>query len=523
MKKFIIFLMVFTLCLTSFTACSKKDSNTGNSNNTSTAVPDSSASGPLFKQPVTLKLMTISHPTWPYNSEWWIYKALEKATNVHLDVIPVPQSNYVEKLHLTMASGDIPDLVFINDNDVRNKYGAAGAFANITKNLNEKTMPNLYKLYNESKENQAWVKRFTSGDGMLYSLPNFEYGDGNRMTWMFREDAFKANNLSIPKTYDELYKDLKVLKEKNPDSYPFSFRDLYKDGNNNRLNLMASQWGTGYPYDFDAKTQTWKFGPEAASFKDLAMWLNKLYKEKLIPTDFLTFSAQQWEEMMSSGKGMVSVDYTMRIEQFDKAMKPQNPNFELKFMAPPTGTTNGQQKLTFTAIGNATLVISAASKKIDAAVKYCDWLYTKEAKDMVSWGKEGETYKVVDGKRTWIKPAGSEKDGVEKIYGLGTMGTYLWYDGKTFQVDATPEYIESISETKKYDAPLTPLAAYNEVEAKMNNTVGQTIITKLNEQITRFIVGQRDFSEWDSMVKEMKDLGVDKMLKAMNDSYVRSK
>ena len=45
------------------------------------------------------------------------------------------------------------------------------------------------------------------------------------------------------------------------------------------------------------------------------------------------------------------------------------------------------------------MICNTGKEKNRNAIKFMNWLYSDEAMELTSWGKAGETYEVVDGKR----------------------------------------------------------------------------------------------------------------------------
>lgn len=50
-------------------------------------------------------------------------------------------------------------------------------------------------------------------------------------------------------------------------------------------------------------------------------------------------------------------------------------------------------------------VITSACKDPVAAVRFIDYMYSPEGSDLLTWGIEGETYRIVDGKKELTEKA----------------------------------------------------------------------------------------------------------------------
>ncbi|MDF2717516.1 MAG: extracellular solute-binding protein, partial [Paenibacillus sp.] len=216
-----------------------------------------------------LAMLVGSQSNWTYAKDKPIWKAIQEKTNVEINGQVPPGDNYTEALNLTIATGNMPDLMFMGSFVTANKYGQQGALANIMDHIDQ--MPNFKSWlgkYPELKE------RYTSAEGKMFMFPNEGFGQGERIGWLYREDVFKKHNLALPNSYDELYETLKKLKQLYPDSYPFVTRGAF-----GTISRMAPQFDTynDVYYDFDKKE--WRYGPTEENYKKLVQFLNKLYKD----------------------------------------------------------------------------------------------------------------------------------------------------------------------------------------------------------------------------------------------------
>ena len=477
-------------------------------------------SGKLFDQPVKLSMMVASNTTYPTNPEDFVFKAIAEETNVQIDWTIVPDPDYLDKANMVIASGDLPDIMDGNNINA-NKYGQSGAYINLKDYLDK--APNFRKYF-EAKEWQPIMRNFIATDGGMYGFPNLAVEGNCRHLWFYRKDIFDANNLKAPENYDEIYNVCKTLKGLYPDLYPLYFCRFLLDNNDNwnELRHMAISWGTGYPYFFDEKAQVWKLALEDPGLKGLIEWFNKMYNAKLLPPDFITMTQDQYREMLSAGKGFMTMYYSEDLDRYNKTLAANNESGYFEWMKPPAGMINGQN-LTFSmAFYNSEWSISSKSKNIDNAIKYCDWFYTDAAKDLVSWGKEGETFKAADGKKQYIIPAGRETDGYRKVYGFEAYGSCRVLDVLNMKLSSgEPRWAEGFKAEAQYEYPLPPVPALNEEETMVWDNLEPTLITKMNSEIANFMMGKRSLEEWDSFVKEMKDAGVDKIIKIRNDAYQR--
>lgn len=510
-RRILSMMLIAAVSLTSFTACgTKKETENASGNNSSTqTTTETKKSGKLFDNPVTFTMMMQNHPSWPYQKDWYIQKAITEKTNVNLEVTAVTDTNFAEKVNTTLASGDLPDIMVTIGLDYTHKYALQGAYANILEKIDK--LPNFKKWRDSNKE---YVADYLSSDGNLYIFPEQGIAETNRRGWLYREDIFKKHNLTVPKDDKELYDVLKKLKELYPKSYPFTFRT-----NLGQFLMIAPSWGTDYQMYLNRSNNQWTYGPIENNFKSMIEYYSKLYKDGLIPPDFLTLNTKVWQDAMSTDSAFVTIDYVGRIDFFNGALRKDNPQFNLAYMAPPKGGQNGVNKFAASAFNVAGFNVAANSKKLNDVLKYVDWLYSDEAKELVSWGEEGKTYKVENGKRKFIDA--TDAASVRKNYGITTNGFYLRMDYASHMSTFTDELNKGIEESRKYDLPANPTLAFNDQEREVLQTTGDSVNKYMQQEISKFLLGTRPLSDWDKYVKEVQDLGLSKLVDIYKKAYER--
>lgn len=462
----------------------------------------------------TFTFLNYSNPSWPYDQNWKVWEYIKEATGVTLDV-QLPAGNLLEdSLSLTVASGDMPDLMWTQSKAIADKFGQQGALVNILEHVDE--MPNF----------KAWMEKYPtetqnvlSADGKMYVFPNEGLGESNRRTWMYREDVFKELNLSPPATWDELYETLKALKVAHPDSYPLTFRSglrFFYDFSAG-FNVPAPVEVTKASIYFDATANEWKYAPIQQEYKEMLGYFNKFYQEGLIPKDFLTIDTKMWQDIVSTNRAFITLDYMGRIDFYNTALRPDNPDFSMQFMAPPAGP-GGVQRNAYTATMEEGFMISSKTPKVKEIIKFIDFFYSEEGRKLASWGVEGETYNG----SAFIEKYADITD-LRKKTGLSTDGTYTWFDFDAHIAVSSPEYKAAYEQSPKYDGEKQALLAFTSEEQQILNTQGDSLNSHRDENIAKFIMGTRSFDDWDKFVDEQKKLGYEQILDIYKKADERAK
>lgn len=498
------------------TGCGPKDS--GGTTGTSTA-----GEGKLFTEPTEFSITIADHASWPYKSDWKMWQYFSEATGATFDIQTIPGTDYETKVTLMMSSPEtLPDLLHTWSKKMVDEHAAAGAFVSYTDNMDK--MPNFQAFWDTipEEERQDYMAQRMSGDGKIYSPPS--YGTQtvtNMRVWMYRKDIFDKNGLEAPTTFEELYEVAKKLKELYPESYPVCFRN-----GTEQLSNMGPSWKSyfepGAYYDFEQGQ--WNYGAFDPVMKDMVEYFIQMQNEGLVPPDYLTMTGKAWEELMSTDRGFITLDYVVRIDFFNLPNRERDPDYNLTLMAPPTPDEPGAKpmlKKTNLDFNGYCICNTGDEEKIDDCFKLVDWMYTDEGSELLSWGKEGETYQVVEGKKEFI--LGEGETPIAK-YGVGSYGLYQRIDVSANEASYTEEMVESCHKALEY---LTPQAnpvlwvPLNDEEMTRANELNTEIQPFMEENLSKFLLQQRPMSEWDSFLEDLREMGVDEYLQIYDTAYKR--
>jgi putative aldouronate transport system substrate-binding protein len=482
-------------------ACGKEEAKT----------PEAQTKTPEANQPVTLKMMTTQHALWPYKEDWPIYKFIKEKTNIDFKVT-VPAGDYTTAMNLAISSGDMPDLLIVPNLTAANNNGNSGALLNFFENLDK--MPNYKKFLDQHSE----VKAATlSPDGKSYYLPHYGLEQWSRRSWLYRDDIFKKNNLTPPADWDQMYTVSKKLKELYPASYPVALFD-----NLTSLTNIAPAFNTWYGIYVDYEKNEWRYGPTEESFKTMLMTLNKFFKEGLIPPDFMAMKRDQFNDLMAQNKGFIVSDYVGTMDELPVTLKKSAAEFSLDYLVPPKGGANGKPFNAYGGLLSNGFAVAAKSKNKDAALRYLDFLYSPAGVDMSTWGKEGETYTVDNGKRKFKSDFANLGD-IRTKTGIATYGSHLVVDMSAYEYMNSSKMNDALKKIQQgNEAKLQPRLAYTEAENEILSTTNSAINKYRDEQIAKFILGQKSFDEWSGYVSEIKRLGVDKVMDVNKAAYERN-
>ena len=135
---------------------------------------------------------------------------------------------------------------------------------------------------------------------------------------------------------------------------------------------------------------------------EVLSFYNKMVTEKLMPSDFATLNDTAWTELVITDKAFIIPHLQQKIDFFNSMAKKNNPEFKVQAFKPPVA--NPEKGVSMVERGDIEMLgvsipDTGRAEGIANAAKFVDWMYTDEAMELVSWGKEGETFEIKDGKK----------------------------------------------------------------------------------------------------------------------------
>ncbi|MBE6965657.1 MAG: extracellular solute-binding protein [Ruminococcaceae bacterium] len=515
MKRILAFILASIMML-ALTACGNSEKQT--------ALDGAGATDPLTKDDV-ITMMVESAASWPVREDWKIWEYMQEGSGATLDIIAVPATDAVTKYPLMFAAREeLPDIIAFGVNSTHSPYAGEGlvAFDDL-----KAYMPN-YNAWIESLSEDEYavaVKNRKRADGKIYYTPGTGREGKTRMrAWLYREDVFEKHNLKAPETFNELYEVCKKLKELYPDSYPFCTRAL-----SYLLNIPGSSfdkwWEYGVYYDFD--DDEWRWGATEDTALEVVSFYKKMIDEKLMPADTATLNNSTWEELILTDRGFILPHLQLRIDYFNQLAQKENPDFKIQAFKPPVA--NPEKGVAMVERGDLEMIgfsipDSGRTEGIANAAKFLDWMYTDEAMELVSWGKEGETYEVVDGKKKFI----TDEDGTlpNTMYGFQLYGTFCRLDplaAEAMQTETTLESEELIIEHTLPYHPVTLWLDFNDEEESIIEMYKTGLVTYTEEMLVKFMLGQEPLSNFDIFRETLNEMGVAEVLAAYESAYNRVK
>ena len=454
----------------------------------------------------------------------------------------VNQDDYKEKLPVIIASGDLPDLISLENLSQADilKDGDSGLFLDLNQYIDK--MPNFKKLLDLAPHS---APNLLSKEGKLYAVyffttNNMAVDGGNDMAYVtgIRKDLFDKHNIAIPTTIDELTAAAVQLKKIYPDKYPIAPNSSWETP----FNILQStnhicNWDQYLFYDGSA----WQYAPLTDRFKDAVVTMQLWVKEKLLTPDYMTFTNAQGTAAMAAGDAMILPGFWYGFPGYwETQYKDQHWVMVAGISNPKYGKPwvyNTYSLDDTSIIMNYAIAISAKSKYINEMVQFMDLQLTDDISNIVNWGIEGKTYTVTNGVKQFTDAfvqantsdpgnATNPLNSANLALGNGTCRPGIFpniqdalandqgtpeqdniVDGKLIRAKVTKIKKDSFRKDEQVPQSVVNMSPLSSDESNEYANIMTPVDTYAKAQVASFILGKRPISEWDKFLDEVKKMG----------------
>jgi len=484
---------------------------------------------------LSFSLLYNNHPNYQIDKEWMFWEELTERTNVSLETVEVPLSDYEQKRGLLIGAGDAPFIIPKTYPGQESAYVSSGAILPISDYVD--LMPHFQDKV--AKWNlQGDIDSLRQQDGKYYLLPGLHEDVWTDYTIAVRTDILAELGLEEPATWDEFRDMLRAMKAAYPDVYPMSDRWSIPTPLGALQNIIGPSYGYdtmgGWGYQnatFDREAQEFVFTGTMPEYKEMVEFLHSLVAEGLFDPESVTQDDDTAIQKLATGKSFViSTNAQTLVNDYRPALAQNNPNATIaKITRPdsPVGSVKAGSRLE-----NGIMISSKAreSENFVAMMQFIDWLwYSDEGQEFAKWGVEGVTYtKDADGK--WILDSDIDFIGINPDASKHLQKDFGFSNG-VFAYGGTTELLQStFSEEElrfqeamgqKETLPVSPPKPFSEEEREQATLWETPLKDYVQQQTLQFILGQRDLSEWDAYVAEVEGKNAQQYIDLVNGAYQR--
>lgn len=388
-----------------------------------------------------------------------------------------------------IVGGDIPDIFKSTIKNVGEFYNYDAVLC-ISDYLDQ--MPNVKAMYDDD----YWLP--VTYDGAAYAVPR--RAQVNYMEWYLRYDWLQKLGKETPTTFDELLDVCIAMANadldgngKN-DTYPISGCGI--DSRNGAFNGFFTAYGVTQPTTIMIRDNEAVYACTTEEFKMAVEEIRRFVDAGVVDPEIVSNSMDALREKAASGKiGCAYVGWT----EFSKAayqsiIQSVDPNADWHHFEKPIVTEYGESGATLTAVGYDMCYCISADleddpEKLAAALKLFDYTIAGEGDVLMSYGIEGLHYNM-DG------------DKIVKLDAMNNL-TYGWalqLTGRDDMVYCMTKFAECEDEIQFAAEDQKILMHYGDFVQQPDGINFADIKSYEVEQITQFIFGGRDMSEWDEFI-----------------------
>ncbi|MCI1773598.1 extracellular solute-binding protein [Paenibacillus lautus] len=456
----------------------------------------------------------------------------------------VDESQYRQKLNVSIASGDIPDFLMVNKEEMM-RLNDAGQLEDLTTILEQYGSPYLKDLLQQ--DNGVALKAATV-EGKLVGIPKMQVNGGistGEMLWV-RTDWLKKLNLPEPKTIDDVVRIATAFAKEDPDGNGKA--DTRGLGVNNTLFQMhgtVKGFFNGYKAypDFWIKDASGSlvFGSIQPEMKAALEQLAKLYADGIIDQEFAVKPWDKLAEEIAAGKlglayGTVSdgghihsknidnePDATWRpypiVSVDDSPAVPQLQDTATNFYVVKKGTKNPEAMIKIANIYLKHYYETNYAPEPNPFISDSDGVFPGKYHPVQidPLNVNLEAYKQVQEARE--KGDGSmlgfpASVHFERLTQYEEGDKKLWFATAVFGPEGSYSIIDYYNNKN--------LGIYSEFQGAATPTMSQKMssLKKMqDEAFTKIIMGQSPISAFDKFVEDWKKLGGDRITEEVNEWY----
>ena len=540
--KRILSLLLATLMILSLAACGGTGDTTssGSPEGNNTSAPDVSGNEDVTPQEATYPLTTEKKTLSVYirdNSSGVIgdygrvaaFQAAAERLGVELEFVHPTTGGEADQFNLMIGSGKYPDIIVWEFSTAAmglSELIDSGILIDMD-GLIRQYAPNYLKVL---ERDPSYPKEVRSDEGKYQAFYTFNVSIPLSSGPVFREDLLAKYGLELPKTVDEWTNVMTTLKEKDPNvSYPLTASKSYVGEVWFRELLPAYNTRTEFCLGDNGQVV---YGPATENFKAYLAKLAEWYNAGLIDPEFMSNDNKALNAKIADGTSAVAtMAIGSGIRSITENTRPNNPDFKLTGVAWPVlnaGDTSSYVLEGGVAHTSVQAAITSSCADPVLATQVLDYFYSEEGGNLISWGIEGESYTVENGKKTFTDKIMNSPDGrsaSEAIldYALPVYGFVNAMDNDAYiQMNITlPEQGEARTLWQSLDSGANlPKLVVAQEDADEYRMILNEVKTYVQEMYIKFITGQANpETAWDTYMNTLNGMDLPYATECMQKAY----
>ncbi|MDR2657639.1 MAG: extracellular solute-binding protein [Oscillospiraceae bacterium] len=453
------------------------------------------------------------------------YEELERVTGTKINWIHPPAgTGAAEQFNLMIVSGDLPDIInygWMTITGGIQKYVDDGVIVDMTPYYDNGDMPYIKQLFVDLPKIEKQVRQ---DNGSIYYMTSVRKDDELRI-WngpQIRVDWLEKVGMPIPDTTDDLYNVLKAFKEQNvSDAANFvpMMAGKFRADTSQGLGQLLFSFNTTYDFLTDPTGTIAKYGPIEPEFKEGIAYIRKLVEEGLVDPNYVTNNRDIIDAaMIADEAGFMFNTQVTKLALLFEERGIESPLKPIPYLRGPNPTSDLAPVFYSEAGANVMggcLAVTTAAKDPLGAIKWVDFNYSPTGELIRNYGVEGVSYNYVDGEPilTEIVTNNPQYDintasaiyTPAKVSVFAGIQRYASWKQSTHPdgVDCVVQYMSRVDQSM-----IMPPTSMTGDEQAEYASIMNDILTYFDETIDRIILGQLPLEHLDTMVDQMKAMGV---------------
>ncbi len=443
---------------------------------------------------------------------------IEELTNTEITIQWVPDGHYEEKLKTAFAMGTLPQAVYLKN------QGSLAMFKDaIRDDQFWEVGPYLTEFENLSKL-KLNVLQNTSVDGRIYSL--YQGRSLSRQGVIYRKDWADHLELQEPKTTEDLFEMARLFTDNDPDQNGMNDTIGLADRSDlvyGAFKTVSSYFGT--PNNWGLKNG--QLLPEFMfeEYIDTMDFFHELYQNGYINQSFPVASKTNQLALIKNGTAGIYIGSMGDVLSLYNDALALNPDVEFAVTNRIVKPDGKEGIWSIPGYGTVVLFPKTAIKdeaELRKVLSFFDKLMTHEASNLITWGIEGEHYRVSAEQRadTSIAPYGVKDREVKPYEALeiGEPGTNGRYEGDfDYEVKERADELVKDNEQVLIDDPTAPL------DSKTNNEKGIGLQNMIDDATYLYILGEIDEAGFQKAVKSWEKQGGQQVITEFNEAWMNKR
>ena len=358
-----------------------------------------------------------------------VIDAWEDILGFNLEIEAPPISSYSDRRNIVMASGDLPDIIYVGDTGTNYvKWATDGLLLDLTEYFNEEYMPNAYSCLTED---ELYTVRIPSLDNHIYSMPRVQTKPWDCL--LYRQDWLDAVGMEIPTTPEEFKEVMIAFTTMDPDGNGVddTFGWCLNTAMGPEHRALMSGFGVR-PNDVPDENGVYQIMQAQEGYMEYLDWCKEMYEVGALDPEFYLVTMYQDDDTFRAGK--MGAKYSNQViehlitEANNEAFKAANPTGVLVAGAPlmQEGETVANVYYNPQVWGN--YAIAATTEYLEEALRFLDLGYTDEVNELLMFGVQGITYDTFYPEQRYASKTAEQKLNADKYVASYATINYQLHD-----------------------------------------------------------------------------------------------